>query len=185
MYSTMKYLKFVLVWTLLGSWTIAVGQSKDQASPDAGLASFGWLVDLTGGCWRAEFSNGQTRDRQCFRQEFGRVLREDQTVTSLKEGRVTEVMEATSVYAWDGRKQKIRHVFWSSNGGFESSTGWREGDAVIFYLDRETDSSGEANARTVLRKTGVDGYSASREQRKGDKWAPLFSIAYQREAPGK
>jgi hypothetical protein len=159
-------------------------QDADASSEATDLAVYGWFADLAGSCWRAEFPGGETRDRQCHSAQFGKVLRVDQVVETLAEGRVVSALTASSVYAWDARNKRIRHFFWGSDGSLETATGWLEGGDFVLVLDREMGPDGKYELRTVLRREGRDGFSAAREQRAGSGWSPLFSVSYQREQSG-
>jgi len=169
----MMYSRSCLGVVLLAIGFAAVAQ--EDASSNKRIAALPWFSHVTGFCWRSQLSE-QTKDRQCFREQFGRVVRVGQQIAQ-PDG----VLNADSLYAWDPRIGKLRHVFWASDGAFESATGWIEGDALILYLDRETDARGEVPARTVLRKTGPDRYSASREGREGTRWREQFSFVYERD----
>jgi hypothetical protein len=162
----------------------ASAQGEDPSSEATDLAVYGWFAELAGSCWRAEFPAGETRDRQCHSAQFGKVLRVDQVVETLAEGRVVSALTASSVYAWDAPRKRIRHFFWGSDGSLETATGWLEGDDFVLVLDRELDRDGKFDLRTVLRRDGRDGFSAARERREGDGWSPLFSIGYRRELGG-
>jgi hypothetical protein len=153
---------------------------EDAAAPEVRVVGFPWLSQVSGSCWRAELSKGEVEDRQCFKGQFDRVVRVDQTILQ-KSGAARSTLNADSLYAWDARKRKVRHVFWASDGSFETASGWIEGDALILYLDRETGADGEAPMRTVLRMVGADQYKASREERDGKGWREQFSFVYQRD----
>lgn len=140
-----------------------------------------WLSHVIGSCWRSELSKGETRDRQCFSLQFGKVVRVEQTIDTLKDEKVVATLLANSVYAWDPRMNKLRHVFWGSDGSFESATGWADGEALVLVLDRETDAKGDAPARTVFHRTGPNVYCVAREERQGNRWAPLFAFTYERD----
>ena len=160
--------------------TVATAQ-EDLASPDSVLPGLPWFSHVVGSCWSSELSQGETYDRQCFGLQFDKVVRVEQAIDTWKDGRVVSTLNANSVYAWDPRTEKIRHVFWGSDGSYESATGWIEGDALILYLDREIDAEGNVPARTVLRKAGDSTYCALREKRQGSLWVKLFSFVYERD----
>ncbi len=174
----------VLQWTaslLAMVMSFALQAQEDSKSAEANVAALPWLSHVKGYCWRSELTQGEVHDRQCFRVQFGRVVRADQQIANLVDPENT--MLADSLYVWDPRSKKVRHIFWGSDGSFETSSGWIEGDALIFYLDRETAASGDASARTVLRKTGADTYQARRESREGSEWREQFSFVYRRAEP--
>lgn len=159
------------------------GQShaQDLPSKQTDLSVFGWFGELTGACWRAEFPDGQSRDRQCYTTQFGKVIRVDQVVESLKQGTVTGTLTASSIYAWDPRRGRLRHVFWADDGSLESSSGWIEGTSLILHLDHEVDTAGNVEVRTVLRRDGPDAFTASRERKQPDGWKSIFQIRYRRD----
>jgi hypothetical protein len=155
--------------------------AQDLASPGADVRALPWLSHVTGSCWRSELSEGSTWDRQCFRVQFGKVVRVEQVIETAKDGEVATTLNADSVYAWDPHRKRVRHVFWASDGSFETSVGWSEGDALMFFLDREVDATGVAPVRTVLRKAGANAYCASREKRQGGRWVQQFAFLYVRD----
>lgn len=161
-----------------------VGAQQDTAAPDMKVTAFPWLSHVVGSCWRSELTKGKVEDRQCFQAQFDRVVRVDQRIDE-RDGKATSTLKADSLYAWDPRTRKVRHIFWASDGSFETATGWIEGDALILFLDRETGADGKASLRTVLRKTGPDRYAASREQLDGDRWREQFSFTYQRDGKAR
>lgn len=105
---------------------LAAAAERDLASPNSDVPRLAWISHVAGSCWRSELAKGETYDRQCFSVQFGKVVRAEQTIESLKAGKVVSTLNASSVYAWDPRQQKIRHIFWGSDGSFESATGWIE-----------------------------------------------------------
>ena len=157
----------------------SLGAQVDATAPEVRVATFPWLSHVAGSCWRSELSKGQV-DRQCFQTQFDRVVRVEQKIVQT-DGAKESTLDANSLYAWDPRKKKVRHVFWASDGAFETATGWAEGDALMFYLDRESGPDGKAPGRTVLRRTDADEYRASREKLEDDHWREQFSFTYKRD----
>ena len=157
----------------------SLGAQQDATAPEIRVARLPWLSHVAGSCWRSELEKGSI-DRQCFRAQFDRVIRVEQKIVNTK-GAAQTTLDANSVYAWDPRTKKIRHVFWASDGSFETASGWVEGDALMFFLDRQTGPDGKATGRTVLRPTGANEYRASREELEGDLWREQFSFTYRRD----
>jgi hypothetical protein len=175
--------KTYLVAVLIAA-SCALQAQPDKAAPEVKVATFPWLSHVVGSCWRSELTKGEVEDRQCFRAQFGRVVRVEQRIDTT-DGSSRSTLNADSLYAWDPRMQKVRHIFWGSDGSFETSSGWIEGDALVFYLDRETGADGKAKFRTVLRKTGADRYLASREELDGKQWRQQFSFTYERDGAAR
>lgn len=169
----------LLLGLTCGLSTIAAAQ--DLAAPDADVRSLPWLSHVTGSCWLSELSKGKTWDRQCFRVQFDKVVRVEQVIRTVKDGAFVSTLNADSVYAWDPNRKRVRHVFWASDGSFETSAGWTEAGALMFFLDREVDANGVAPVRTVLRKAGANTYCASREKREGERWVQQFAFLYLRD----
>ena len=163
---------FIMISSVLSAQT-------DASEPEVRVATFPWLSHVAGSCWRSELSE-ESVDRQCFRTQFDRVVRVEQKIVQT-DGAAKSTLDASSLYAWDSRQKKVRHVFWASDGAFETASGWAEGDALMFYLDRETGADGKASGRTVLRRTGADEYRASREKLEGDLWREQFFFTYRRD----
>jgi hypothetical protein len=153
---------------------------QDQASPETDPRTWPWLAKVAGACWRSELQPGVSTDKQCFSVQFGKVVRVAQTIDTSQKGAIVATLTAESVYAWEPRQKRIRHIFWASDGAFESATGGPEGAALVLYLDREIGPDGTAPVRTVLRMVDRNRYKASREERRGGRWIELFSFFYER-----
>ncbi len=176
---TFRNLLFSLAALLASTVNPALAQ-QDQAAPESNPKNWPWLAQVAGSCWRGELAPGETVDTQCFSLQFGKVIRVSQSIDTYEKTRKVSTLDASSVYAWDARQKKFRHVFWASDGSFESARGGADGNALTLFLDREVGTDGTAPVRTVLRMLDVDHYKASREELREGVWKELFSFIYSR-----
>src|SRR5687767_8810400 len=82
------------------------------------LASFGWLRDLAGSCWRTTLPDGKTTDTQCYETRLGHFLFGSITIGAVadpKAGPDTRHpagFRGEGLFAWDAATGRISLSTW-------------------------------------------------------------------------
>ena len=146
-----------------------------QAPADP-LASFGWLRQLAGSCWRVEYANSRTADKQCYEWQYGRFLRGTIEITGVQGDGTPMDLRGDSVWAWDVARNRLQLATWASNGTITTGEAVFEGDLLRVTMGR-----GETtNLRTTWQRLDNDAYLVRRERREGETWREVLVVRYAR-----
>ena len=143
-----------------------------QAPADP-LAPFGWLRQLAGSCWRGEYANTRTSDKQCYEWQYGRFLRGTIELSGVQgEGAAPFDLRGDSVWAWDVARNRVLLTTWASNGTVAAGEAVFEGDLLRVTMG--------STMRTTWQRLDADAYLVRRERRDGDAWRELLVVRYTR-----
>jgi hypothetical protein len=153
---------------------VPVARAQAPADP---LAAFGWLRQLAGSCWRGEYANTNTSDKQCYEWQYGRLLRGTIELSGVQGAGAAAEVRGDSVWAWDAARNRIQLATWASNGTLTTGEAAFEGDVL-----RVTMSRGDAAPamRTSWQRLDADAFMVRRERREGDTWREILVVRYAR-----
>ena len=153
------------------------GAASAQAPTDP-LAPFGWLRQLAGSCWRGEYANTRTADKQCYEWQYGRFLRGTIELTGVQgEGATPMDLRGDSVWAWDAARGRLQLTTWASNGTLSPGEAVFDGDVLRVTMGR---GESAATMRTTWQRLDADAYLVRRERRDGETWREILVVRYAR-----
>ena len=148
-----------------------------QAPADP-LAPFGWLRQLAGSCWRGEYANTRTADKQCYEWQYGRFLRGTIELTGVQgEGATPLELRGDSVWGWDTARNRMPLTTWSSNGTLTQGEAVFDGDLLRVAMDR---GESAPTLRATWQRLDCDAYLVRRERREGEGWREILVVRYAR-----
>lgn len=171
----MRFWSFGLVGVALA----AAGQQRAAASLPPG--HFGWMADLAGACWRADYPDAKTTDTQCYSTQYDRYLRGTIEIRSGAPGART--YRGDSTFVWDPETAGMRFHYWSSEGNNGVSQGMIRDGAIIFTNPPSTDAAKPAR-RSVWSRVSPDSYRVTLQQNESEAgWRDVRSVTYSRFVP--
>jgi hypothetical protein len=145
-------------------------------APTAETQPLGPLSWLAGNCYTGTFTDGETRDLICYEWVFeGKFLRSRHRVVG---GPAPYAGE--TIFSFDQPSGAIRFDYFNSDGDVMRGTVTPTEDGFEFPIEA-TIGGGKSQLRSVWKRRGEDGYSASTEQRSGEEWKPLFTTEFVRD----
>ncbi len=142
------------------------GAAGAQAPADP-LAPFGWLRQLAGSCWRGEYANTRTADKQCYEWQYGRFLRGTIELTGVQGEGVTPMdLRGDSVWAWDAARSRLQLTTWASNGTLSPGEAVFDGDVLRVTMGRGESARDDAHDLAAARRRCLSG--APRAPRRRD-----------------
>jgi hypothetical protein len=162
---------------ILALLIVLCGPAALAQAPADPLAPFGWLRQLAGSCWRGEYANTSTADKQCYEWQYGRFLRGTIELSGVQgQGLATE-LRGDSVWAWDAVRNRIQLATWASNGTFTPGEAVFEGDVLRVSMGR---GESAPTLRTSWQRLDADAFLVRRERREGDIWRETLVVRYAR-----
>jgi hypothetical protein len=147
----------------------------DSPQPPKLHAAFGWFPELAGSCWKGDHPDGRTSDKQCYRVQYGGLLRG--TIEISREGR--SVFEGEGVFAVEAGSRHVAFAQWGGGGTYATGEMTLEGDRLVFR-NRDPDGS-LLKVRSAWRRTGPDSFRVTRERDVPEKgWTPILEVEYRR-----
>ena len=137
---------------------------------------FAALAPLVGHCWIAPIGGDGLRDVQCYEwlydQQFVRS-------THMVLGGKGKPYQGTTMYAWDGRHQRLRYDYYTSTGAVSEGHVAADGDHWLF-VETHVDPAGHDIAlRTTLVQDDARHYSVATRM-SGDAEGPPKARTYVR-----
>jgi hypothetical protein len=133
---------------LLGNVILAA--EPPAAGPPPAEQRFAAIAPLIGHCWIAPIGDAGMRDVQCFERMYGEsFVRNTHIVLGGK-----APYEGTTIYSWDGEKQRLRYHYFTSTGAVSEGQVEGAGDTPVF-IEAHTSISGNVTLlRSEVRYTG-------------------------------
>ncbi len=121
---------------------------------------FAAIAPLVGHCWIAPIGADGLRDVQCYEWVY-----EKQFVRSTHRvlGGQGKAYQGTTMYAWDGRHQRLRYDYYASTGAVSEGHAEARGEDWLFSETHVDTSGREIHLRTTLTHDDPRHYSVATE----------------------
>lgn len=161
---------------------LLLGQAAVAAEVPPAAQRFAAIAPLIGHCWIAPIGDAGMRDVQCFERMYGdSFVRNTHIVLG---GKLP--YEGTSIYSWDGDKQRLRYHYFTSTGAV--SEGQVDGTDTPVFSEAHTSLSGNVTLlRSEVRFAGdLLSYTVQTRSANADGDAPPSLRTYRRsDSSGK
>lgn len=168
----------VLAIALVASAGAGTAVAQSSPAPPEAPAGFGWLRQLAGSCWRGEYANSGTADRQCYEWQYGRLLRGTIELTGAQGDGTATTLRGDSVWAWSTARNRIELATWANNGTL--TTGVAQFDGELLRVTMGASEGAAPTLRTTWQRLDADAFLVRRERRDGDAWRETLVVRYTR-----
>lgn len=140
--------------------------------------SLGALHFLVGHCWTATFPNSTATDTHCWEDMLdGRFIRD----THVVEGQPAPY-SGESIYGLSPSTGALTYTYYNSLGGISEGAVIVEEDRIVFPGERHVTAEGdEIVMRSVMTRSGEDGYTMVTERETPSGWQELWAMEFQRD----
>ena len=143
--------------------------AADSPSPYAPLAF------LAGHCWQGELPGDKKDvDTHCFSWIYGgdKFVRDVHTVR----GADHKDYVGESIYHWDSAAKKLQYLYIENAGGSSHGDVEASETGLVFPSAKYQEGGKTQTYRSRWTHTDTDAYDVITEFRKGDEWAPAWTV---------